>query len=578
LRRVHLDLNKTKEGLTVNNNTPHQSLYFALLLLPVVFLMAAPAWSADQVVSVPTSVTVATAGAGDSVTVTATGSITPPSSGNGIEASQGNHQVTINAGGAVTVDGPPTTFYPAAISTANGGNDISNAGILTAGPTGWAVRGIATLGNDSVTNNGTITTASVLGFAIHTKGGGNTVENQAGGSVTTTGEKATGIRAEGGNNRITNYGTVHTQGFSADAINFSDEDNMLINAGSLITDGDEAYGMIGTVTTVTNSGSIVTNGADAIGILAQIGNTLLTNTGTIHTTGSGDSFAVEIQGSYYGNMVLNNSGLIQADQSYAIMIQQYYGATSATTNLLTGSNLVGGVMAANGTLDLTTQTGATITVFVDGGGVSGIIDITGDAQLNGGRIYADVAGGADVLGKIYTVLLADGGVFGELDEAVSSSALYDVELNHLPNSVTIKFTEPPVAPTVTTAVVTGISETTATAGGEVVDENGDAVNERGVCWSTSPNPTIADNTATSGGGPGAFTCQLTGLSPGTTYYVRAYAMNVMTGYGNEVSFTTAETVIPTLSEWGMILLGVLLLAGAVWRIRGAGLQAKRRAL
>ncbi|MBP9994425.1 MAG: fibronectin type III domain-containing protein, partial [bacterium] len=95
--------------------------------------------------------------------------------------------------------------------------------------------------------------------------------------------------------------------------------------------------------------------------------------------------------------------------------------------------------------------------------------------------------------------------------------------------------------TVTTAEVTEITKTTAVCGGEVKSENGWAVTERGVCWGTEPNPTPSDNCTVDGEGVGKFTSEITGLEPGTKYYVRAYAKNAAgTGFGAERSFTTLE--------------------------------------
>ena len=103
----------------------------------------------------------------------------------------------------------------------------------------------------------------------------------------------------------------------------------------------------------------------------------------------------------------------------------------------------------------------------------------------------------------------------------------------------IKKTYPP---TVTTSVVTQITATTAVAGGNVTDDGGNSVTERGVVYSTNQNPTIADNKIVSGAGKGAFTCNLTNLKGTTTYYVCAYAINSKgTAYGEQVSFTTALT-------------------------------------
>lgn len=94
---------------------------------------------------------------------------------------------------------------------------------------------------------------------------------------------------------------------------------------------------------------------------------------------------------------------------------------------------------------------------------------------------------------------------------------------------------------VTTLPMTGITETSAEAGGEVVSDGGSAVTERGICWSTSPEPTLTDNHTENGAGSGSFTGQLTGLECSTTYYVRAYATNSAgTAYGDEETFTAAE--------------------------------------
>jgi uncharacterized protein (TIGR02145 family) len=105
----------------------------------------------------------------------------------------------------------------------------------------------------------------------------------------------------------------------------------------------------------------------------------------------------------------------------------------------------------------------------------------------------------------------------------------------------ISFMTYDVVPTLTTATVTSITSNSAVGGGNII-YNGDAsVTSRGVCWSTSHNPSLADSWNSNGSGIGAYPCNLDGLNPGTTYYVRAYATNSYgTGYGNEVSLTTLQ--------------------------------------
>jgi uncharacterized protein (TIGR02145 family) len=109
------------------------------------------------------------------------------------------------------------------------------------------------------------------------------------------------------------------------------------------------------------------------------------------------------------------------------------------------------------------------------------------------------------------------------------------------------FTTLALAPVLTTTVLTAITSTTATSGGNINTDGGSAVTARGVCWATTQNPTTAGSKTTDGTGPGTFTSNLTGLLPGTTYYVKAYATNsIGTTYGNQETITTVG-VAPVLT-------------------------------
>ena len=93
----------------------------------------------------------------------------------------------------------------------------------------------------------------------------------------------------------------------------------------------------------------------------------------------------------------------------------------------------------------------------------------------------------------------------------------------------------------TTDTISNITSVTATSGGNVTFDGNSPVTARGVCWSTSQNPTTSDPHTTDGNNLGTFTSNITNLTPNTTYYVRAYATNdIGTAYGNEVSFTTPD--------------------------------------
>jgi len=105
----------------------------------------------------------------------------------------------------------------------------------------------------------------------------------------------------------------------------------------------------------------------------------------------------------------------------------------------------------------------------------------------------------------------------------------------------ISFTTGSAKPTVTTVSPSEVTSSSAVAGGNVTSDGGSAVTARGVVWSKDHNPTISLSTKTTNGtGIGSYVSSISGLEPGVTYYVRAYATNANgTSYGEELSFTTA---------------------------------------
>lgn len=117
--------------------------------------------------------------------------------------------------------------------------------------------------------------------------------------------------------------------------------------------------------------------------------------------------------------------------------------------------------------------------------------------------------------------------------------------------VTITVTDSNTTPTVTTQAVSDITQTTATGNGTITALGTPNPTQYGVVWGTSANPTTTLSTKTTQGAvssTGAFTSNITGLTAGTTYHVRAYATNsVGTSYGEDVTFTTAASA-PTVTD------------------------------
>jgi uncharacterized protein (TIGR02145 family) len=120
----------------------------------------------------------------------------------------------------------------------------------------------------------------------------------------------------------------------------------------------------------------------------------------------------------------------------------------------------------------------------------------------------------------------------------SNGTVLQIPLNTI-DSITYTINNPGLLATLSTLAIGNVTGNTATSGGNITNDGGTNITQRGVVWSTNPNPTTANNFTNNGIGMGSFTSNLTGLISNTTYYIRAYATNSAgTAYGNQLSVTT----------------------------------------
>jgi uncharacterized protein (TIGR02145 family) len=189
---------------------------------------------------------------------------------------------------------------------------------------------------------------------------------------------------------------------------------------------------------------------------------------------------------------------------------------------------------------------------------SDVTNITQNTASCGGNITSDGAASVTARGVCWSTTqnpiivdskTSDGSGIGSftsnLTELIGNTTYYvrSYATNSAGTSYGIQtsFKTNPILPTILTAITFAISQTSAISGGNVTDDGGASVIKRGVCWSTSQNPTIEDNKSTDGIGNGIFSSTITGLTSNTTYYVRSYATNsVGTNYGSQVSFVTLQ--------------------------------------
>ncbi|MDX9747058.1 MAG: hypothetical protein RBT57_01010 [Paludibacter sp.] len=142
----------------------------------------------------------------------------------------------------------------------------------------------------------------------------------------------------------------------------------------------------------------------------------------------------------------------------------------------------------------------------------------------------------DVNGKVYfNWILSD-----KSGEHVLAAFLKDGHDNKMINTETLinASTQNVIkTPLVATNPVIILTETTASCGGAIIEDGGAEIVDCGICWNTTGNPTISDSKTVDESVDSVFTSEMTGLTAGTIYYVRAYATNSKgTAYGNQMNF------------------------------------------
>jgi hypothetical protein len=110
-----------------------------------------------------------------------------------------------------------------------------------------------------------------------------------------------------------------------------------------------------------------------------------------------------------------------------------------------------------------------------------------------------------------------------------------------------------VPPVINISAVSEITSTTVTIVESISNSGGEAITSTGVCWSTNQNPTVIDNKTSTSAGAGSLTSSITGLLPGTTYYIRAYAISSAgIVYSSQSTLTTLA--LPPSSDGSYITL------------------------
>jgi len=325
--------------------------------------------------------------------------------------------------------------------------------------------------------------------------------------------------------------------------------------------GNETFTTLPALPSVTTAGivpaSITATSADGGGNVTGDGGDTVTARGVCWSNSSGptisDSFTTDGTGT--GSFTSSLTGL-QAGTTYYV---RAYATNSVGTaygnqvNFTTDPDPPTVITSAVTIIDSTSVlAGGNVTD--DGGGAVDYRGICWATSANPTRSvsYSDIDSGTGEFSGLITGLTEGTPYYVRAYAHNSSGIVYG-------NNAT--FTIPPDLPSLTTVPVTAITTSTASSGGSNLDDNGWTISGKGVCWSTLSSPTTADNHTSDGSGTADFTSSLSGLTPGTQYFVRAYATNANgTAYGNTVGFTTGADV-PTVTTSPVTILSSTTAAG-----------------
>lgn len=182
--------------------------------------------------------------------------------------------------------------------------------------------------------------------------------------------------------------------------------------------------------------------------------------------------------------------------------------------------------------------------------IGGKVEFDGGAKVTDRGIYWGTSTKPDSTGTKLEIG-TETGVFYDTLTGLTQGVKYYVKAyatNSLGTAYGVEtfFTTQIFTPTITTLAVTDVTPSSATVGGNITDDGGFEVTQRGIYWGTDTNAVLTGKKVLLGSGIGEFTTSLTGLSKGITYYVIPFATNIKgTSYGEEISFST-ENEIPTV--------------------------------
>jgi hypothetical protein len=264
-----------------------------------------------------------------------------------------------------------------------------------------------------------------------------------------------------------------------------------------------------------------------------------------YTVGAGNA---DPDGLTVGSTIVLPDGCTLRDAS-SVDASLTLNSVGSTTSVLV-DGVAPTVSSINRQTPATTPTNATSLVYrvTFSKTVTGVGTSDFSLTTSGGATGGTIASVTTISGSIYDVTvnsLLGYGTF-RLDLNSSGTGIIDTPGNPINGGYTAgqTYTNTYIA-TLTTQAVSNIGSTNAIGNGNITDLGYPNPTAYGICYGTTANPDITGSKVDKGTASttGAFTAQITGLTPGTEYHARAFATNSSgTVYGSDEPFTTATTL------------------------------------
>ena len=348
--------------------------------------------------------------------------------------------------------------------------------------------------------------------------------------------------------------------------------NLILKEGMIINNADLPVVITDSVFSITDSsinaaGELSSYGSDTLLAEGFVWDTLQTpivsvspknNMGTGATTGpfNGQINNLKSNTTYYLRAYATNSFGTAYGNEINFLTKQYPSGlvTDSPTNITSTSAQLNAVLA----------NGAYVSIIAKGFSIDTTTDIQGDGVVTESSTF--IVQSDTGLTNYYAVAnnLLPSTAYIYAARVIQSNKVDDSYFG----AVLVFNTLPTTPVTVTTQPIANFTASSVTSGGSMTGNTGSAIVQKGIAWSIYPNPNVLLNSSVTNNGQdsGAYTSTLTGLNPGTMYYVRAYILTAgrVVYYGNQVSFTcplppmaiTLSPVTSSISSSGAAINGI----------------------